>query len=375
MQLNLKVYVSSTSIDLKDYRAAVIAALRKMGMNPVCMEDYVAQDKLPVDNCLADVAKCDVYVVILARRYGFIPIGHDKSITELEYRMAVEKGIPSLIFMLNDNAEWPSEFCDTKDEAKRINDLRNELKRNRMIGWFNPSPHHLASEVQSAVHVYFKERFAKFSEDDPLSAALNSAVGLIETPGYFVRQIQTTEELTELWNIDRSAYQDVSLSIEEFYNWWSLFEYGLKAIFYRDTIIGALGIWPLREKDAFKFKSGEIKERELLPMPLEEVKSSGSRYWYASGIVLRNEYRLKSKKNPVGELLKIGLNTWIESPYIRFPAEVCSIAISQAGQRMLERFSFIQIKKRLSDVDPFPFYLFRAQTKYDLFKLLNKRGL
>lgn len=375
MQLNLRVYVSSTSIDLKDYRAAVIAALRKMGIQPVCMEDYVAQDMLPVDKCLADVAHCDVYVGIFAWRYGFVPPGYDQSITELEFRKAVENGIPSLIFLLEEKAEWPIEFRDPKGKAKRINDFRKELQLNRMVGWFNPSPHQLASEVQSAVHVYFRERFEKSSEDDPLSIALNSAIGLIETPGYLVRQIQTTEELTELWNIDRSAYQDVSLSIEEFYNWWVRFEYGLKAIFYRDTIIGAMGIWPLREKDAFKFKSGEIKERELLPMPLEEVISIGSKYWYASGIVLKNEYRLMSKKNPIGVLLKIGLNTWIESPYIRFPIEVCSIAISPAGQRMLERFSFVQLRNRLSDVDPFPFYLLRAQTKYDFFKLLNKRGL
>lgn len=375
MQLNLKVYVSSTSTDLKDYRVAVIAALRKMGMNPVCMEDYVAQDRLPVDKCLEDVAECDVYVGIFAWRYGFIPPGYNKSITELEFRKAVDKGIPSLIFLLDENTEWPSEFCDAKNEAKRISELREELKLHRMIGWFKPSPHHLASEVQSAIHVLFRERFEKLSEDDPLSTALNSAVGLIETPGYFVRQIQTTEELTELWNIDRSAYRDVSLSIEEFYNWWSLFEYGLKAIFYRATIIGALGIWPLREKDAFKFKSGEIEERELLPMPLDEVISNGSRYWYASGIVLKNEYRSISKKNPIGVLLKIGLNTWIESAYLRFPVEICSIAISPAGQRMLDRFSFIQLKARLSEIDPFPFYLLRAQTKYDLCKLLDKRGL
>jgi hypothetical protein len=46
---NLRVYVSSTSIDLKEHRAAVIAALRKMmNLIPVCMEDYTAQDALPV---------------------------------------------------------------------------------------------------------------------------------------------------------------------------------------------------------------------------------------------------------------------------------------------------------------------------------------
>jgi len=108
--VNLKVYVSSTSIDLKDYRAAVIAALRKMGMQPICMEDYVAQDKLPVDKCLADVAKCDVYVGIFAWRYGFVPQGYDKSITDLEYRKAAEEGLEKLIFLLDESADWPADY-------------------------------------------------------------------------------------------------------------------------------------------------------------------------------------------------------------------------------------------------------------------------
>ncbi len=52
------------------------------------MEDYVASDQRPVDDCLKDVAKSDIYVGIIAWRYGYIPpIEHDNpnqlSITEL----------------------------------------------------------------------------------------------------------------------------------------------------------------------------------------------------------------------------------------------------------------------------------------------------
>ncbi|MBF0565450.1 MAG: DUF4062 domain-containing protein [Nitrospirae bacterium] len=126
----LKVYVSSTSDDLKSYRAEVITALRKMeGIKPVCMEDYVAQDKFPVDKCLADVSTCNIYVGIFARRYGFIPRGDDKSITELEYRKAVEVGIPPLIFLLKESIiKWPDKYCDKGKDKLRINALKKEFK-------------------------------------------------------------------------------------------------------------------------------------------------------------------------------------------------------------------------------------------------------
>ena len=68
-----KVYISSTYSDLVDYRAAVCDVLHKMRYDTVAMEYYVATDKRPVEKCMADVAKSDIYVGIFAWRYGYIP--------------------------------------------------------------------------------------------------------------------------------------------------------------------------------------------------------------------------------------------------------------------------------------------------------------
>lgn len=196
-----------------------------------------------------------------------------------------------------------------------------------------------------------------------------------EHTNYYVRHIQTNEELEKLWLLDKEAYKDVALTTSEFYKWWSTFEYGLKAIFRDEEIVGAIGIWPLSEKVACKFKSGDIKETYLLPEKLSTVKKNPSKYWYASGIVLKSELRKPSKINPIALLLKIGLNIWIESAYVTYPLEILSLAITDDGKKMLERFSFTKINERLSDVDPYPFYILRAQSKYDLIRLLNKRGI
>jgi uncharacterized protein YjbI with pentapeptide repeats len=133
----VKIYISSTYKDLKEYREAVYDALRKMSHNVIAMEDYVAQDQRPLQVCLKDVESCDIYIGIFAWRYGYIPIDekdnpHKLSVTELEYRKAREKGIPCLIFLLDENREWPLRFSDgtiqSGTNADNINKLRNYLK-------------------------------------------------------------------------------------------------------------------------------------------------------------------------------------------------------------------------------------------------------
>ena len=79
------IYLSSTYEDLKEHREAVYRALRRLGHDVRAMEDYVATDQRPVDKCLADVAACDIYVGILAWRYGYVPADDNRegrSITE-----------------------------------------------------------------------------------------------------------------------------------------------------------------------------------------------------------------------------------------------------------------------------------------------------
>lgn len=102
-----KIYISSTYSDLIAHRQQVYNVLRKMRYDVIAMEDYVATDERPLDKCLADVASCDIYVGILAWRYGYVPPGQERSITELEYQQAGESGLERLIFLLDEDAPWP----------------------------------------------------------------------------------------------------------------------------------------------------------------------------------------------------------------------------------------------------------------------------
>lgn len=157
-------YLSSTFNDLKACREAVYHVLRQMGHDVIAMEDYVATDQRPTEKCLSDVDASDLYIGIFAWRYGYIPSEMNpehKSITELEYRKAVETGKSCLLFILDKDAPWPSTAMDAitgeGKHGKYITTFRHELAQGKIVSFFQ-TPEELAGLVNTAVHLWEKSR-------------------------------------------------------------------------------------------------------------------------------------------------------------------------------------------------------------------------
>jgi hypothetical protein len=149
-----RLYLSSTYEDLAQFRGKAASVLRQMGHQVIGMEDYAASDIRPLAKCLADVRSAELYVGLFAWRYGFVPPeGPGKSITELEYREALAKPIPTLIFVLSDDTPWLPRFLDPGaplDAASPVVALRADLMKAHTVGRFS-SPDNLASAVAAAV--------------------------------------------------------------------------------------------------------------------------------------------------------------------------------------------------------------------------------
>lgn len=153
----MRIYVSSTFEDLKEFRAKVERTLRKLEHVAVCMEDYVATDARPLAKCRADVAACDALLCIVAHRYGFLPEQDNpesRSITELEYREAERLGIPRLAFILRDDVPWHLKFTDShtkeNEAGARVQRFREFLGKERLSGLFTNADD-LATEVSAAI--------------------------------------------------------------------------------------------------------------------------------------------------------------------------------------------------------------------------------
>lgn len=125
----MRIYVSSTSKDLTDYRAAVVAQLQGMEHDVVSMHGYTADARTPVDKCLEDVRSAEAYVGLFAFHYGDIPNGCEYSITELEFREAGERSMPRLIFVVPEDIAWPVKLMDRGSASVPMERFRNNLMR------------------------------------------------------------------------------------------------------------------------------------------------------------------------------------------------------------------------------------------------------
>lgn len=158
--MQLKIYVSSTFVDLEQHRERVYRALRALRHDVIAMEDYVAADERPLDRCLRDVHDADIYVGIFAWRYGYVPIKGNRerrSITELEYLEAGRLGKPRLTFVLDEKAPWPPSMMDSttgdNERGARIQRLRQAVQRERLASRFE-SAEQLANKVVSALYLW-----------------------------------------------------------------------------------------------------------------------------------------------------------------------------------------------------------------------------
>ena len=147
------VYVSSTFIDLEGHRAALKTALEKARYDVECMEKYTAFDERPLDRCLADVAATDVYVLLIAHRYGYRPLENNpqrRSITQLEYEEASRHNKPRLVFTVDRKQPWLPEWIDGGDDAADLAAFRAEVEASHGIERFT-TPDQLASLVLQAL--------------------------------------------------------------------------------------------------------------------------------------------------------------------------------------------------------------------------------
>jgi KAP family P-loop domain/Domain of unknown function (DUF4062) len=205
-----RVFVSSTSEDLEECRRSVNLTILRLGEDDISMEAFVEESGRPVDKSLGDVASCDVYIGIFAWRYGYIPPGHDRSITELEYRAAVQNGKPILAFLLKEDAPWPPQWVDTGLPGERIRALRAELAENRVVSFFS-TPEELATLVAVSLANWLQRR--EHSVTGTEKAEVSSPI----RPQAATDQVQTPNITSDFWTTgDQLGYRTYATAIAEF---------------------------------------------------------------------------------------------------------------------------------------------------------------
>ncbi len=138
--------ISSTVRDLPEHREKVRDACLRQEFFPSMMENWPAMDADGVTASLEKVEKADVYIGVFGFRYNYIPVGSEISITEMEYNRAVERKIPRLIFLMDEEHPVTVQGVERGPNAEKLENLRKRLKSERTVSLFK-SPEDLCSKV------------------------------------------------------------------------------------------------------------------------------------------------------------------------------------------------------------------------------------
>src|ERR1017187_1419974 len=101
----IRAFVSSTYIDLKEHRQYVIDRLMRAGVTVDPMEMWTAAGDEPKELSKERVRDCDICVLLVGFRRGFVPRGEERSITQMEFDEARKNDdMELLVFLAKEDA-------------------------------------------------------------------------------------------------------------------------------------------------------------------------------------------------------------------------------------------------------------------------------
>lgn len=130
------IFISSTYHDLIPYRESVWEVLSDLDFTIKGMEKFGARKSCPLNTCLLEVSKSDVYIGILAYRYGSIDIDTGKSFTQLEYEKALSLNKEILIYILDNSGYIQPKHIDFGENAIKLDQFKKELQKNHTVDFF-----------------------------------------------------------------------------------------------------------------------------------------------------------------------------------------------------------------------------------------------
>lgn len=139
-KIKYQVFISSTYSDLYKERKQVLDILLMADCIPAGMENFVATDDEQFNVIKKVIDLCDYYVLILGKRYGSVNEKTGISYTEMEYNYAIDKGIPVLVFAIDDSVELDNEKVEQDDIKKgKLAEFKSRAMQNRLASIWKDS--------------------------------------------------------------------------------------------------------------------------------------------------------------------------------------------------------------------------------------------
>jgi signal transduction histidine kinase len=157
----MRFYIANTDIDLADHRKAAIEGIKDLHARyrgefseyePVDPDSFCDTTSSSIDRRLMELKDCSYFVLILGWRYGCIPKGSSKSVTELEYEAALEQAIPRFCFVIDDALPVPLQFRESETSAAKLRQFKLRVQEASLAVRFS-DPSDLRHQVTLSLSI------------------------------------------------------------------------------------------------------------------------------------------------------------------------------------------------------------------------------
>jgi hypothetical protein len=203
------IFVSSTMDDLADYRLAIQQSFPALDALYRGMEFFGARPYRAHDVIVQELLECDLYLGILAHRYGAIDPDSGMSYTELEYQTAKREGIPTLFFLIDSGQLVHQDSIETDpDKRQKLADFKAAVSREKVLKTFT-TPEDLVGKVGHSLQKWLDEQESQWQQ--------LRHVPLNERDNNNIRKLYSTntDEVTHV--IPRLSRADCRAAYEHFY--------------------------------------------------------------------------------------------------------------------------------------------------------------
>lgn len=315
-QVKYQVFLSSTFKDLNEERKKVLDILLMADCIPAGMEAFVATDEEQFNVIKKVIDFCDYYILIIGRRYGSINESTGISFTEMEYNYAIDKGIPVLVFALDDSVELTEEKEDS-DEIKKgkLAEFRNKAMQNRLASMWKDEADLMSKVAISIMNAKDKIKRPGWRRGNSTdnTVLLEKIIELQNENKSLKEQVKQLEYLNSDENLKDSFYdKEITLHFTE-----------IVYIFTSSTTVDKKTI-TIKLSELFKFVSLRVTGIKPLNSFIDEISS------YKSGYAVNKQDALIARN--WFEQLDL-INSFVDSDGIE------KIELTEFGKKMMNKLN------------------------------------
>jgi CheY-like chemotaxis protein len=173
----MKIFLSSTYDDLRQYRASAAQAIERLGQYGVRMEVFGARPDDATAVSLDEVDASEAFLGIYAHRYGYVPAGSSISITEQEFNFAQERKKPTFCFLVDDEFPWSPKLIEPEPGQSKLKLFKQRISTTVVRETFT-TPDDLAYKVASSLgHFLITKKVKEGLESIPAGDRVSTQQG------------------------------------------------------------------------------------------------------------------------------------------------------------------------------------------------------